>query len=241
MYRVQMAALAALILTSCVDTTTTTSPASATAKPRNSHWNDKARMSVRDAERRVGGFNAEERAAYRTGLQYAANHNQKIGGFTIAQVVERQRARDALRTAAIDRERKRIAEAAQERALAADRARERAAAAVQAARDAREAAEAAHLKRGTPDCIILDDRTLHTESGEYTGYIVGKVQNRCERDMRYVAAHFTFLNDAGETINSGLVNVNDLGAGQTWAFRKAVYEVHSGQSYRWRLEKIVGF
>jgi hypothetical protein len=86
---------------------------SATDRPRGPHWNDKALASVRAAERRVGGFDASERSAYRRGVQYIIARHQRIGSFTIMQVVEQQRARDDAARKAIVAQRERAAAAKQ--------------------------------------------------------------------------------------------------------------------------------
>jgi len=226
MHRV-ICAIVALAIVGCSGSATSTSTV------RSSRWNDKALPSARNAERHVGGFTAAQRAAYKKGVQHIINRHQKVGSFTIAQVVDQQTAREEAREAAIQRDRERKAAVARE-------ARERAAAAARAAREARIAAEERHLRHGEPDCLVLDDRTLHTESGEYTWYIDGKVQNRCDRDLHYVQVSIGFYDSAGNLANSGLDNVANLAAGQTWAFRKAVYESNTSGG-TWRVEKITGF
>lgn len=98
----------------------------ATSPPRNAHWNDKALSSPRAAERHVGGFNAADRAAYLQGLQHITNQHQVVGSFTIAQVVDQEKARElrvaqaaqaireakARQEAAAGERRRRVAEAA---------------------------------------------------------------------------------------------------------------------------------
>lgn len=97
-----------------------------------------------------------------------------------------------------------------------------------------------YLYHGSPPCLVVADRSLQTQAGEYAAYIAGKLQNHCSRAMRYVSIRFTFYDRAGNLESSGLVNVNDLAAGQAWAFRKPIYEQHTvgGQ---WKITKIVGF
>src|SRR5947209_18724221 len=96
MHRVMCAVLAALLIVGCSET----QPA---AKQRGPHWSDKATMNARSAERRAGGFNAEERRAYRAGVQHIVNQHQKIGSYTIAQVVDQELARERDRARQIGR------------------------------------------------------------------------------------------------------------------------------------------
>ena len=101
-------------------------------------------------------------------------------------------------------------------------------------------ADEGYLYRGSPPCLVIADRSLVSHSGEYAPYITGKLQNRCARTMRYVSIHFAFFDKAGNLENSGIVNVNDVAPGQTWAFRKTIYEQHTTGG-RWEITKIVGF
>ena len=84
----------------------------ATTKPRGPHWNDKALPSVRAAERRVGGFDADERREYRIGIQHIGNAHGKLGALTIAQVIDQERGREQKRAAAADLARERAQRAA---------------------------------------------------------------------------------------------------------------------------------
>jgi hypothetical protein len=89
-------------------------------KPRNAHWSDKAPTSARAAEKWVGGFTAEERAAYKKGLGHIANAHQATGSFTIAQVVDQERGREQQRARAAQHARD-LAAAARARREEADR------------------------------------------------------------------------------------------------------------------------
>jgi len=71
-----------------------------TTRGRNPHWSDKAPASARAAERRVGGFNSGERAAYKKGIRHILNAHQKVGAFTIAQVIDDAERREAARASA---------------------------------------------------------------------------------------------------------------------------------------------
>jgi hypothetical protein len=82
-----LAVAAAILLVNCSDS-------AAPPKQRGPHWSNKATLSTQSADRSVGGFNSEERRAYRTGVQHVLNQHGKIGTFTIAQIVDQQRGRD---------------------------------------------------------------------------------------------------------------------------------------------------
>lgn len=102
-------------LAACGDGGTDSTP---TPRPRSNHWGDRATLSVRDAERRVGGFDANDRAQYRRGVQHIINLHERIGAFTIAQVVDQEESRERQR----DDRRKQVAA----RAAAAAEAKRRA-------------------------------------------------------------------------------------------------------------------
>lgn len=172
--------------------------------------NHKAVTSVRLASKLAGGFSAGQSDLYRRGLAHIHNTHGRIGSYTIADVITAQQERDDMKAA-----------------LARDAAR----------RAQRE--EEAHFFHGKPDCLVLDDRTLHTESGDYTWYIEGRVVNRCDHDLGYVQVEFNFYDTSGNQVSSGLDNVNNLSAGQTWAFKKAVYETET--SGTWRVVGLSGF
>jgi hypothetical protein len=181
----------------------------------NPGWTHKAVASEREAGRLVGGWDDATKIQYRKGLLHIQNAHQKIGTFTIGEVIDQERSRE------------------QDRATLASLQRE-------AAKARARAAEEARYQRGTPDCLIFDNNSLHTETGQYTWYIDGKVINKCDHDLRYVQVSFNFYDSAGNLENSGLVNVNNLAAGTTWAFHKPVYEsTRTGGTFR--VEKIEGF
>jgi hypothetical protein len=235
MHRVIFASLVAVMATaSCTAPTTV----STSTRPTNSHWQDKAIVNASDAERRVGGFNADSRAAYRAGVQYIRTHHQEIGAFTIAQVIEAERGRRRQRGAAAFDERQRREAAREAARTKIERQHAARAGAVAAAAADRAVAEEKHLQHGEPSCLVLDDRTLTSSRSDYTSYLDGKVQNQCDRSMRYISVHFTFFDDAGNQIGSDLTNVNDVAAGTTWAFHKPVFE---HRSMTWRVEKIIGY
>lgn len=60
--------------------------------------------------------------------------------------------------------------------------------------------------------------TSHTLSKqEYGGYIV-KGTATSSRDLGYAEVKVKFYDDSGALIESGLANINDLGAGEKWNF-----------------------
>jgi hypothetical protein len=130
-------------------------------------------------------------------------------------------------------------EVAAQNAQRAANAKEQAQNSARAAAEARQQAEAANLFHGSPDCLVLDKRTLTSESGDYTWYIEGKVVNNCDRDFGYAQVEFSFYDSAGNQVSSGLTNINNLVAGQTWSFKKPVYETQAAGS--WRVVKLSGF
>jgi hypothetical protein len=80
---------------------------------------------------------------------------------------------------------------------------------------------------------------MHAEPTEYSWRIVGRVRNGCDRGMRYVQVSFGFYDANGNLETSGIVNVNNLDAGETWAFRKTVYESISDGG-KWGVENVEG-
>jgi hypothetical protein len=89
---------------------------------------------------------------------------------------------------------------------------------------------------GDPDCLVLDERTLGTESDEYSWYVKGIVKNTCDHDLSYVQVEINFYRPDGTVSDSGLANVDNLGSGDSWSFK--ALGVDSGGT--WRVEKISG-
>ena len=143
-----------------------------------------------------------------------------------------QKAQQRAETLRIEKRRIAAARATAEKQLVATRRQHAAAAA--------RAAEESAMFHGTPDCLVLDKRSLTTESGDYTWYIEGKVKNTCDHDLSYAQVEFNFYDAAGNQESSGLVNINNLGAGETWAFKKPVYETQDGGG-KWRVAGLSGF
>ncbi|MGD0052950.1 MAG: FxLYD domain-containing protein [Vulcanimicrobiaceae bacterium] len=181
-------------------------------------WNTKATWSVQQAGARVGGFTSEGTRLYELGVQHIRNRHQSIGSFTIRQVLDQEQAREDQRA--------QVAEMQQTR-----RANEAA---------ARAAAEEANFMYGTPDCLVMDKRTVHSSAGDYSWSIVGKITNRCDHDLSYVQVEIGFYDASGALEASGLTNVNNLAAGQTWAFTKRVYETDDPNG-RWGITRISGY
>ncbi len=63
-------------------------------------WDAKATASERAASAAVGGFDATQRVLYHQGLEHLYHTHQRIGSFTIRQVVNQERAREAARRGA---------------------------------------------------------------------------------------------------------------------------------------------
>jgi hypothetical protein len=62
-----------------------------------SGWGSKAVSSERAASQAVGGFSDLDRRLYHEGLRHIARTQQKVGSFTIAQVVRQERVREETR------------------------------------------------------------------------------------------------------------------------------------------------
>jgi len=191
-------------------------------------FNTRATLNERAASQRVGGFDNDTQRLYHQGVQHIVNKHQRVGSFTIGQVIDQERGREQQRSEAAARQQERA------RQIAADNEQRR-----KDAAQAAIAAEDAHFMHGTPDCLVLDNRTVHAESGEYSWYIDGKVTNRCDRELGYVQVEIGFFDSAGNLQNSGLANVNNLEAGQTWSIHKLAYESEGAGT--WRIEKLSGF
>jgi hypothetical protein len=185
-------------------------------------WDHKAVAGERNAARLAGGFDNATRKLYHLGLQHVRNQHGNIGTFTIGQVVDQERSREDARAteARVQLQREADARARNQRAVIATEER--------------------NYMHGTPECLVFDRRSLSTSSDEYTWHIRGKVKNTCGRNLRYVQVSFSFYDTSGNLENSGLVNMNNLDAGETWAFNKSVYEPQSSGG-TFRLTEITGF
>jgi hypothetical protein len=192
-------------------------PGSRSAETRSSAgWSHKAVASVDDADRIVGGFSDQDRRLYDNGVQHIRNVHGNIGSFTIRQVVDGEQSRASQRDAA--------AKAAEAKVAAA------------------KAAEEANYMHGTPDCLLLDRRSIDSVADEYTSYVVGKIKNACDRDFGYVQVQANFYDGSGNLQDSGLANVNNLSAGQTWSFKILhVPSNGSGGSYKYQITKFGAF
>ena len=224
-----VAGIGSLLQTYPPGATATTADTDATATPRGPGFNHKAVANERTASKLGGGFDADQRDLYHRGLEHIYNIHGHIGSYTIGAVIDMEYHRDQERAAEANQK----AQAAERRAEAARQAAQQAAA-------ERQREEEAHLYHGNPDCLVLDNRTLTTESGDYTWYIDGKVTNECDHDMGYVQVEFNFFDNSGNQVSSGMVNVNNLAAGHTWAFHKAVYESDASGGH-WQVSGLSGF
>jgi hypothetical protein len=191
-------------------------PSSTTDMMSDARYRQKAPLSTSAASRRVGNFpTGEVTEDYTRGVAHIRNLHEKIGNFTIAEVIGEGQ---AIRM---------------QQQAARDRARQQAQAAAAAAREAEEA----NLMHGDPDCLVLDKRSLGTTSDDYVGYVKGVVVNKCDHDLSYVQVEINFYHPDGTLDNSGLANVNNLGSGDSWAFKTPETDSDSGT---WRVEKITG-
>jgi len=64
-------------------------------------WARKAVANETEASKTVGGFSANEKRLYHVGLQHIANQHQKIGSFTIGQVVGQEQEREQQRLSGV--------------------------------------------------------------------------------------------------------------------------------------------
>jgi hypothetical protein len=176
----------------------------------------KASSSISRASKLVGNFpTGQDTADYAIGLAHIANLHQHLGNFTIYQVLSEGRA------------------VREQQAAAREAERQRAEAAASSAR----AAEEANFMQGDPDCLVLDRRSLGTDSDDYVGYVTGTVKNTCDRSFDYVQVEINFYHPDGSLEDSGLANVNNLQSGDSWHF-KTISQGSGGGT--WRVEKVSG-
>jgi len=166
------------------------------------------------------------RAAYQQHLQRVAWQRAHPAEYAARLATARA---DALRVEQqhIAAERVQLAQVAQ-----AQKARERAQAQANAVAAANQA-ESDNEMPGDPDCLVFLRNSDHAVSTDDGWSIEGKVVNKCDRSFGYAEVDFTFYDSSGNLESSGLININNLEAGQTWAFDKQVYEQTSdGGTYR---------
>lgn len=60
-------------------------------------WQTKATLSANDAAARIGAMGMDDRRLYVQGVQHILNQHQRIGSFTIGQVVDQERNREQAR------------------------------------------------------------------------------------------------------------------------------------------------
>lgn len=61
-------------------------------------WGTKATLNERAASDRVGGFSPNDARLYHIGVQHVINKHQRIGRFTIGQIVDEERSRETQRS-----------------------------------------------------------------------------------------------------------------------------------------------
>ena len=108
------------------------------------------------------------------------------------------------------------------------------------ARAAAAAVAAAHLIHGDPDCLVMDDRTMHAEyddAGEL--YMYGTVQNRCDSTLSYVSVNVSIFDSSGTQVDSSIANTTYLQAGDSWRFQAISVSSSSGGG-RWRVTSLEG-
>lgn len=166
----------------------------------SAHWDDKATLNERKASEAVSGFEDSQRSAYHLGLQHLLNAHQKVGSFTIREVVDQELAREAAR----DRERQRIADA---KAQAEERARK-----------AREAAAYAEAHRDFCDEALNQEKVAASHgvshSAAYHAAVRGlELNERCDNEtaqlvnkgylltMKAFAEHYLSEGDARTDFN----------------------------------------
>lgn len=81
----------------------------------SNHWHDKAVPNEQAASQRVGGFSAVDAKLYHQGLQHIQNSHERIGAFTIGQVIDQERGREEGRAAARQQQATRDAQARERR------------------------------------------------------------------------------------------------------------------------------
>jgi hypothetical protein len=69
----------------------------------------------------------------------------------------------------------------------------------------------------TPEQPALNITSHTLSKQEYGGYIV-KGTATSSRDLGYAEVKVKFYDDSGSLIDSGIANINDLGAGEKWNF-----------------------
>jgi hypothetical protein len=89
----------ALVARSCVFVATCLLALAACAHVPSSHWQDKATFNERIASSKIGGFSRDESRLYHNGLKHVINAHQAVGTLTIRQLVDQERAREAIRNA----------------------------------------------------------------------------------------------------------------------------------------------
>lgn len=61
-----------------------------------------------------------------------------------------------------------------------------------------------------------------SESGEYSGYVVGHIKNKSPETCRYASIHINLLDKHGNRVGSTMDNITNLGPGETWRFKALI-------------------
>lgn len=198
-------------MSSCAPTLNTT------YAPNRYNFTHKASTDER-AVAYVARLSTKDKALYHRGLQHVSG---RVGSYTIGQIIDSE----------YDREHPigKISEAPSK--SSASSIIESAAGSTVEQDD--------HLLIGSPSCLVLDKNSLSTRTSDSSWYITGRAYNRCSARLTYAEIDFNFYDSSGSQENSGVVNLNNLDAGATWSFRKAVYEQisHAGT---WKAVAIKG-
>jgi hypothetical protein len=73
----------------------------------------------------------------------------------------------------------------------------------------------------------------------FLSYVAGKIRNNSNKDYGYVQVQINLYDAEGTLVDSTLDNVNNLRAGETWAFEAIIISPEKVDSYR--IEAITGF
>jgi hypothetical protein len=238
-------ALAFLLSTIGAGNVIAATPASSTANApkratRQKGWNRKAVPTARMAAHEAGGFSNDEARAYSNGLAHIRNAHKTLGKYTIAQVVdeERQRAskrkdeQQSAKQAAQDIVDARVARAAEAVELANAKQADRDAAA--------ERAVEANTMHGDPDCLTMSRNSVSASTDEINAVsVTGVIKNGCDKEFHYVQVEVSFYKEDGTTqTTSGLDNLDNFEAGNTWSFKAMGMDTGGG---RYQVTKISGY
>jgi hypothetical protein len=78
------------------------------------------------------------------------------------------------------------------------------------------------LSTSSSESVVVPSSYLAWEGG--VRYVMGSAKNMSSRGFRYVQISINLYNDSGVQVGSTIANVNNLAAGDTWAFKAVVIE-----------------